>query len=459
MDPFQVYIYFVRHIIPGPQSLSYFATNLLLPIALLTPRSILSRWQSIAVFVPVMVGCTIHAWTAMGGVDVPSLDMLLWALFLLVFKDPWTEFAFLEPTTAGTQAPCDQTMHNGHDKMAHQLNRPAHTAVPYPITLRARIPWTFNLVSSLPLDNWVISYRHHDRQQPRPPAAKSRKDFILIMTLHATLAYIIMDLTCAFTTTDPYFTDPSVPLSSPLTRPPHPLLSTVPPRILRPAIISLQAYALIANLMPFPAVIATVINAAGLLPDRWSPHTWPPYFGPPKTFLERGLSGWWGAYWHQTMRWAAVGPGMAVADGLRLAERGLTRRAVVLMSAFGFSGCVHMGLVPPEPLHLPPGGRVEVVRLCVAGFFWVQVVGMLAEDVAWRVARAIVSEERRKGAAWWWTRAFVNVVWLFAWFCCCMPLLGEAGRQLGWWRHWLVPVSVWRGLRGEGWVTWEYLMN
>ena len=91
------YLYFVRHIIPGPQSLSYLVPHILLPIALLTPRSILSRWQNIAIFVPVMVGCTIHAWTVMGSVDVPSLNGLFWTAFLLVLHDPWTKFALLKP--------------------------------------------------------------------------------------------------------------------------------------------------------------------------------------------------------------------------------------------------------------------------------------------------------------------------------------------------------------------------
>jgi hypothetical protein len=116
-----------------------------------------------------------------------------------------------------------------------------------------------------------------------------------------------------------------------------------------------------------------------------------------------------------------------------------------------------MGLVPPEPLHLADGVSVSFVRALVGGFFWVQVVGMLVEDVVGRCLERVVSRETRRTKAWWWLRAVVNVLWLYSWFCCCMPLLGEAGRQLGWWRHWLVPVSLVKGLRGEGWIAWEYL--
>ena len=84
-----------------------------------------------------------------------------------------------------------------------------------------------------------------------------------------------------------------------------------------------------------------------LLPAAASPHTWPPYFGSPRGFLERGLAGWWGTFWHQTMRWSVAGPGIALAEWLGLERKGFVRKAVVLTSAFGLSGCVHMGLVPP----------------------------------------------------------------------------------------------------------------
>lgn len=157
------------------------------------------------------------------------------------------------------------------------------------------------------------------------------------------------------------------------------------------------------------------------------------------------------------MRWSVSAPGIAVADALGLARKGLARRAVVLSSAFGLSGLVHMGLVPPEPLYLGHGVGVGYARVCVGGFFWVQVLGVLVEDVVGRVTGRFIGRETSRGKAWWWVRAGVNVLWLWAWFCCCMPWLGEVGRQLGWWRHWLVPVSLVKGLKGEGWIAWEYL--
>lgn len=456
------YVYFVRHIIPGPQSLSYLIPHILLPIALLTPRSVLSRWQNIALFMPMMVGCTIHAWTVMDSVDVPSLNGLFWSAFLLVLHDPWTKFRLLRPNVDAKSKILDYKEQDGHFKSHQsQTTKPQYATIPYPPTLGARIPWTFKLMSNLTLDNWLISYQPHDKRQPALPQPRTRASFVLHTTFHALLAYIVLDLTCAFTTTDPYFTNPSVSLSSPLprssTKPttlPVQLLTHLPPRILRPFLISLQSYFLISSLFPCPTILPALF-----LPAPYSPHTWPPYFGSPTSFLERGLSGWWGGYWHQTMRWSVSGPGIALSNYLSLKQGGLARRAVVLVSAFGLSGWVHVGLVPPEPLHLSNGRSLLAVRLCVGGFFWAQVLGILVEDVARRVVGRVVNKELREGKIWWRVRAVGNVVWLCVWFCLCMPLLGEAGRQLGWWRHWLVPVSLVKGVRGEGWVAWEYLMR
>lgn len=464
MDLLYAYLYFVRHIIPGPQSISWLVPHILLPIALLVPRSVLSRWQNIALFIPIMVGCTIHAWSVMGSVDVPSLNGLFWAAFLLVLNDPWTDFTLLKPDveTNGKIDSVDRKRENGKQngyvKVIQQHNtRPTCTAIPYPPTLKARIPWTFKLISSLPLDNWLISYPPHDNLQPTSPQPKPLKQFILTTTLHAALAYLTLDLTSALTTTDPYFTNSKTPLFSPLPQnvQQQKIPTSIPPYILHPTLISLQSYSLIASLLPSLAILPAILSYFSLFPAQFSPHSWPAYFGPPSTFLTRGLAGWWGGFWHQTMRWSVSGPGIAVADYLGLKRGGWARRALVLGSAFGGSGCVHMGLVPPEPVNLDREGgwSVGMVRVLVGGFFWAQVLGILVEDLFWRV----LGRERWEGRAWWWLRAVGNVVWLWAWFCCCMPLLGEAGRQLGWWRHWLVPVSLVKGMRGEGWVTWEYL--
>jgi hypothetical protein len=47
-----------------------------------------------------------------------------------------------------------------------------------------------------------------------------------------------------------------------------------------------------------------------------------------------------------------------------------------------------------------------------------------------------------------------NVVWFVGWCCFVLPLLGEAGRNLGYWRVWPVPLSLWKGVMMGRWLTW-----
>merc|ERR1712070_102076 len=89
------YDHLTHHIVPGPQSISYLVPLVLLPTALLIPRSTLSRCQNYLVFMPVITACIAHAWWAMGGVDVISVDVLLWSLLLLVLQDPWKDFRWV----------------------------------------------------------------------------------------------------------------------------------------------------------------------------------------------------------------------------------------------------------------------------------------------------------------------------------------------------------------------------
>ena len=225
-------------------------------------------------------------------------------------------------------------------------------------------------------------------------------------------------------------------------------------------LIGLQAWAMISQLFYLPCLLPLALNAVGLLPDLWSPHTWSPYFGSSRVIFTHGVRGFWGAYWHQTMRWGVAGPGYALADGLKLGKQSMLRYTIIAVSAFGLSGVVHMGLVPPEPLHATLSTNAE--RLCVAGFFWLQPIAMVLEVL---VASAVRASGGGGGPEYWRAgtglrvRMATNGLWAVLWFTLCIPLLGEAGRQLGYWRVWPLPVSLWKGLRGEGWVVWPFLLE
>lgn len=462
-----------HHVVPGPQSFSYFVTLLLLPVALLVPRSGLSKWQNVLWFVPTAVSCTIHAWYSMGGVDVISVDVLLWMVFLLVLRDPWKDFKRIRDSRGssrkaevGTGLPAvndegqldEQTLlmepEDRTSSSQPQTHEASFSEQPYPPSLIERLPWVGVLLVSIRLNTWKINSPSHERSQPPPPAFNNRIAFVRHALFCFLRGYLTLDVTRAYLSYDPYFTGTASSISSPL---PFSQISFIPPHLLRSMVIGAQAWALIGQMFYLPCLLPVGLHALGLLSDEWSPHIWPPYFGSPRAIFLNGVRGFWGQYWHQTMRWTVAGPGYAIADAFALDKKGFLRYAIITVVAFMLSGIVHMGLVPPEPTNatIP----VNRIRLCVAAFFWWQPLAMLLEIVVERLTARYVKYGYWQTTLGSGTKMAINAVWVMAWFALTLPLFGEAGKQLGYWRVWPMPVSLWKGLRGEGWVTWPFLLD
>ncbi|KAK4554718.1 hypothetical protein LTR86_008220 [Recurvomyces mirabilis] len=472
------------HLYPEPPIWYHIIPTLVLPAALLIPRTILSRGQNAAVFMPVITAVTLRAWWEMGGVDVLSVNGLLWALFLLVLKDPWGDFRYVrdrgrsvrrtvaedvgkrevgtglpsvtgngnvkEQTTADLQTPLPTTIDHGQKNVDEGV-----TEQPYPASFLARIPWVYTLLISIRLNNWKISSPSHDKSQPPAPAFPTHRAFALQALSSFTLGYVVLDLTSAYIARDLYFHDPNIPLASPLSLllGLQPALQLLPPRLVRTMTIGAQAWALIGQMFYLPCLLPLATHYMGWIGDEWSPHNWPPYFGPSSTILKHGVRGFWGSYWHQTMRFTVSAPGYALADLLGFRAGGTTRYAVITFTAFALSGLVHTGLVTPEPLNAIVSPHE--LRFYVFAFFAVQPVAMLLETLfASLVARYGNGLERWRSGNGLKIRKFVNAVWTISWFTLTLGLIGEMGRQLDWWRYWTVPVSLWKGLRGEGWVAW-----
>ena len=140
------------------------------------------------------------------------------------------------------------------------------------------------------------------------------------------------------------------------------------------------------------------------------------------------------------MRIMDSAPGVALADALGLGRAAKRRRyALLVCSTFFFSGITHMGLVPPAPLwsNTPPNR----LRVQVAGFFWVQAVGILGEAVVEEAVfgRRVREADGRGGGGMVWkvllARA-VRLVWVVAWLALSLRLLVVPARELGLWYLW-----------------------
>lgn len=426
---FPAYLELANTIVPGPQSFSYFVPQVLLLICLLIPPSTISHNGLATLAMPVIIGSTIHAWMAMRGVDVISVDTLWWSFFFLVFKDPKKDFRRLK-------IDMESKTSEGTSDLSNVIEEP------YPSKFWPRLQWVFALVSNRPLTSWKIGVASHDTSVSRPYVSRSRVTFIkgILLVLVPAVA-ITMPLALQLKAHDNFFSRPGQSLLMPYESPgaQAPIVvgiiqQALPRAVLRPLVLGMYLYSLMILMFLPPyllPVLASFIIASPNAP--WSPHTWPrPHFGPFSAVLDDGLRGLWGRWWHQQMRHAVSEPGRWLATKLRFKRGGLVRYACICVSAFTLSGLTHMGLVPPKPRSAEVYGPWEL-RLTVATFFWVQPLGILLEVTL--LERLITTTSRWLGSAQSLER-IMRLLWVLLFMSfSCMFLLNPF-LELGYWKIW-----------------------
>lgn len=435
------YEHLTHHVVPGPNSYSYFVPFLLLPAALLTPPSVLSRPQLASLFLPAICACQIHSWYNAGGIDVISLDLTLWSFVLLVCRDPRQTHRRIRRLTPA--APVQE------DRPGEAVEEVVEEA--YPEKFAKRIPWVFTLLVSLRLTGWKIGDPSHDRTQP--PAGLSKSVFLKHSVNIVIQSYLILDAAAYYAKTDPYFTTSGMKVDHPFPPPSAEMaiwlvmLRLLPPRLVRCSVLAGQIYAMVAGMFYIPLTLAVGLNAVGILPHEWSPHTWPLPFGHFSAVSERGLRGLWGDWWHGVNRQITAPPGRSLAQALGIQTNSLTGFALLTISAFFFSGLMHMGLIPPEPQTTQFTARW--MRLHVAGFFWAQIPAFGFEVAVSKLIACFIPQ-----ALDWSATRVVVMAWTAAWLCLTLPLLTVPFRELWYWHHYPVPMSLLQGLSGKGWWTW-----
>lgn len=434
------YEYLTRHVVPGPNSYSYFVPFLLLPAALLTPPSVLSRHQLAFLFLPAIFACQIHSWYT-AGIDVISMDLTLWSFVLLACRDPRRTHRRVWIAASSVSVRGKSPGGEVEDVVEEA----------YPETLAKRIPWVCTLLVSLRLTGWKIGEPSHDKTQP--PARLSRSAFLKLAVSIVIRSYLILDATTFYARTDPYFTtsgmevDHRFPAPSAETATWLVILRLLPPRLVRSSVLAGQIYAMVTGMFYIPMIPMVGLNAAGVVPYEWSPHTWPLPFGPFSAVSEMGLRGLWGKWWHGMNRQITAPPGRSLAQALGVPTRSTPGFALLTISAFFFSGVMHMGLIPPEPQTSLVSARW--MRLHVAGFFWTQIPAFGFEIAVSKLVARLIPQ----ALDWSVTRASV-IAWTVAWLCLTLPLLTVPFRELWYWHHYPVPVSLLQGLSGKDWWTW-----
>jgi hypothetical protein len=433
----ELYFELITTIVPGPASWSYLVPIIFLPLGLLVPPSVLSHGQLCAVILPISIAATIHAWQILGGNDVISTDSLYLTLFLYFFKDPRRHFRRVLRTDPydGSRNP-DTSQADGHKKREEILNSKTVALEAYPETFRGRLTWATMLPQSRPLHDWIIGEPGHDRRALESFQHPDRFSFMIdILSRLLPVLLVFLPLSKQLATHDPYFSNPTWSIFRPYGAKSSNggqtvvfLRNLAPAFILRPIIMAMYAYSLLLGLFLPPMLLVLLLNALRLVPDKRSPHTWRPHFGPFSAIARYGVRGFWGRWWHQQMRHIVAEPGRWLAAKIGLKDEGWQKTLkymLICVSAFTLSGITHSGMVPPKPRWATVSATE--LRLSLAGFFWVQPVGIAIELFL------LEPFLRKLPASMRIFRVLVRVVWTVAFMCFSCTFLVLPFGQLGYW--------------------------
>lgn len=435
-EPSNLYFELITTIVPGPASWSYFISLLILPLGLLIPPSTLSHGQLCATILPISIAATLHAWFALGGNDVISTDCLYMTLFLYFFKDPRRNF---RRVVRSEVCDCPKDSYKRKDSRSRgdkPLKPGPITLESYPETFTGRLKWATVLPQSRPLHDWIIGNPGHDRKVLQSLEHPARSEFTMdIFSRLLPVLFVFLPLSRQLAEHDPYFRNPAWSVFSPsgldcdgegkiagLVR------SLLPMLMLRPLVMAMYAYSLLLMLFLPPMVVPVLLNAAHLVPNKWSPHTWRPHFGPFTAITKRGIRGFWGQWWHQQMRHIVSEPGRWLAARLGLADHGWQnnfRYLLVCISAFTLSGITHSGMVPPSPKFATVD--VLTLRLNLAAFFWIQPVGIAIELLVLEPALRMLPSPMRGLCG------LFRTLWTMVFICSACTFFVVPFDQLGYW--------------------------
>jgi len=317
------------------------------------------------------------------------------------------------------------------------------------------------LLGSVRLHSWKINSPTHDATQSHLPPPPTRLQFTVQLVPDIISTLLLLSTTTHLAHHDPHLTITPFPHTTP---PPLTAL-LLQHTVLRPLILGLYTLSLLRVQFLLSTPLLLLSNSLlSLPPTAWSPHTLPPFFGSFTSVLDHGLAGLWGKWWHQHVRIMDSAPGVALADALGLQRGAKPRYALLVCSTFFFSGITHMGLVPPAPLwsSTPPNR----LRVQIAGFFWVQAVGVLGEAVVEEKVfgtRTARRTDRRGRAGMLWKILLartVRLLWVVAWLALTLRLLVVPARELGLWYLWppvptLLPGFV-KDTLGGSWLGGNY---
>lgn len=407
------------------------------------------------------------------GIGLLNAWVILWSASLIIFDDARADFKRIEEQeieaesspngdvnamTTGTAKTIDETLRDRHvagtakqspqrAKETSSSRLTTYTWQPLPPTLLHRLDWVLDLVSNFRGVRWTYQisnlappppHIHRTLETPKspPPTPASnltRTDLIRRDVPRFLLCILALDAIKTITLQDPYFW--SLPPSTPS---PFPY-----PDVARLVLSLVSVYVSLLSIF----LIAPLVFAILLGTETIGQHAWPwlysPYYGPPSQIWEKGIAGLWAGWWHQLFRYAFEQAGEFIGRSMGWEKR--TQRGMVLRVAVAFacSGILHAcASYTTLGKTRPMWGSFT--------FFMLQPVGIIGQRVVSGWMKKIGLRDKLPA----WMRQVGNFAVVVAWCWLTGPNIADDFAAAGIWLYEPIPLSLFRGLRGEGWWRW-----
>ena len=411
------------------------------------------------------------------GIGLLNAWVILWSASLIIFNDARADFKRIEEyeTKKGDSA---ESLLNGNDggittgaditdgqplkprrldgvnkqpeqmsKEPNSTKRISYTWQTLPPTFLHRLDWVLDLISNFRGVRWNYqitglapppshirsSLKDPELPPPNEQSHLTRKDLVRRYLPTFVICYFVQDALKHFTLQDPYFW--SLPPST---------LSPFPyPRVARTVISLVFVYtSLLIIFLHAPLVFGVLLG-----PERIGQHAWPwlyaPYFGSISQIWYKGLAGLWGGWWHQVFRYAfeQAGEFAGKCTGWgKKSQRGAMLRVVVAFACSAMlHACASYGTL----------GKTNPIRGAFA-FFMSQSFGILAQ----RAVSGWIKNAGLRDRFPAWLRGFGNLIVVVGWCCLTGPIIADDFAAAGIWLYEPVPISIFRGLTGNGWWHW-----
>ena len=348
-------------------------------------------------------------------VGISSSLCVILSANLLFLHQPAVDFKRIIPFNSNTN---HDAKLNGEEKQWQNM----------PSSAYKRLFWILDLLGSLRALHWSHGQRRNHVSATTCERHPKHTPLLRRSICKLLLIYLFADLIKEIIAMDPYFwgyTEHD---------PPDYIKSILPLPALVQAYRMLVAFATFYIALDFGYTLTPLLFVNILGPSiagTWG-HEWAyrPLYGNLSSVATRGLQGWWGAWWHQCLRFMLTLPTTAIINKLRIRKRGVIARTLGLVIPFLISGAIH------ACGSFTMCGETRPIN--AFNFFVLQSVGIALQIIgSWSLRRLNLMNKIPPHV-----RKATNVAFTVFWLLLTFPLLADDFAQGGLWLTEPFPISL-----------------